>query len=257
MKTIILAGGFGTRFSELTESMPKPMIKVGSKPIIWHVMSIYASYGFNDFVIALGYKGELIKEFFLNYKKYNSDFSINLKSGETNFLDKPDVDWNLSLIDTGLNTLTGGRLKLLKEIVGNNTFMLTYADGVANIDINKLLDFHKSHGKMVTLTAVRPNARFGELEIRDDQVIKFEEKPQLQDGWINGGFFVIEPEFFELLGEKDTMLERKPLENAVKKGQLMTYKHNGFWQCMDSKRDHEVLQSLYREDNKSPWALTS
>ncbi len=251
MKTIILAGGFGTRFSEYTEFIPKPLIHIKDKPILWHIMKSYAQYGHKEFYIALGYKGEKIKSYFLNYKILNSDFSIDLNSGDIAEFKKNNDDWKISLIDTGEKTLTGGRAKRVKKFFEDETCMLTYGDGLSDVDINKLIEFHKNHGKMVTMTAVRPTARFGELEIKKNVVTRFDEKPQLHDGWINGGFFIIEPEFFNLISDQD-MLERAPLKKAVNMGELMCYQHEGFWQCMDSKRDHELLESLC-EGGTFPW----
>ena len=252
MKTIILAGGFGTRISEHTSLIPKPMIKINNKPIIWHVMKIYSQQSFNDFHIALGYKADVIKEYFLNYRTLNSDFKIDLKNGDIEII-KPDIlDWKITLLNTGLNTMTGGRLKRFKNLINDDQFFLTYGDGVSNINIKKLLDFHNSHNKMITLTAVRPTARFGELKLDGDEVVEFEEKPQLQDGWINGGFFVINKEFFDLIENDETLLEREPLEKAVKLNQLMAYKHDGFWQCMDTKRDQELLEKI-SANGEAPW----
>lgn len=255
MKVVLLAGGFGTRLSEYTDLIPKPMVPIGGKPILWHVMKSYSKFGFNDFIIALGYKSEVIKDYFLNYRTLNSNFSINLSSGILQPHHVDSVDWNVTLIDTGLNTMTGGRLKRLKDYIGNETFMLTYGDGVANVDIEKLLKFHRSHGKMITMTAVRPSARFGELTINDTaEVTSFQEKPQLHNGWINGGFFIIEPAFFDLIDGDLNMLEREPLEKAVLMNQLMAYKHDGFWHCMDTKRDHELLESLWSNNKIAPWS---
>ena len=216
MKVIILAGGLGTRLSEYTDLMPKPMVTVGGKPLIWHIMNRYASFGHNDFYLALGYKSEVIKEYFLHYKTLNSDFKVNLKSGKVDpSLFKDSLDWNVTLVDTGLKSMTGGRVKRLKSFIGNEPFLLTYGDAVSNIDLNALIDFHKSHGKMVTISAVHPIARFGEMTIDADKVTSFKEKPQTKKGWINGGFFVIEPEFFELILGDETMLEHEPLEKAA------------------------------------------
>jgi glucose-1-phosphate cytidylyltransferase len=214
-------------------------------------MEIYARFGHKNFYLALGYKAELIKEYFLNYRALNSDFTINLMSGHFNPHKGVDVDWEVTLVNTGDATMTGGRVRRLSSFIGNETFMLTYGDGVANIDLDDLLSFHRSHGKMVTVTAVRPSARFGELEIMDSQVVSFQEKPQLHDGWINGGFFVVEPTFFDLIIDDSTMLERQPLEWATEKGELMAYHHKGFWHCMDTKRDLDLLEKLYAEG--APW----
>lgn len=251
MKVIILAGGLGTRLSEYTEEIPKPMVTIGGLPILTHIMNRYAKYGHKDFYLALGYKSHLIKDFFLNYSTLNSDFTVDLSSGAIQSHKNHDLDWTVTLVDTGLSTMTGGRAKQMQRYIGNQTCMLTYGDGVSDVDINQLIKFHKSHGKLATLTAVRPSARFGELSINDSTVIEFQEKPQLQEGWINGGYFVFEPEFFDLIHNDSDMLERSPLENAARMGQLMAYKHNGFWKCMDTKRDRELLESLW--SHNAPW----
>ena len=251
MKVFILAGGLGTRLSEFTGLIPKPMIKVGGKPILWHIMQTFASFNHKDFYIALGYKSEVIKEFFLNYRALNSDFTIDLKSGNITSDQKDFTDWRVTLLNTGDNTMTGGRAKRMANFANNETIMLTYGDGVADIDINKLLSFHKSHKKMITMTAVRPAARFGELKLDGNHGVSFEEKPQMNDGWVNGGYFVIEPAFFNLIDGDSTLLEREPLERAVSMGELMAYRHEGFWQCMDTKRDHELLESLWTQG--APW----
>lgn len=254
MKVVILAGGLGTRLSEETVVKPKPMVEIGGKPILWHIMNIYSSHGFNEFVIALGYKGEVIKEYFLNYYNHNSDLTIFLKTGEVKASKNCYRDWIVHLIDTGLDSMTGGRLHRLKEKLQDETFMLTYGDGVSNIDINKLLEFHKSHGKIATVTAVRPSARFGGMKFNGDRVIEFTEKPQTGEGWINGGFFVFEPKVFDYLHGDDAILEREPLENLAKDGQLIAYKHEGFWQCMDTMRDKQLLEKLW-ESGKAPWKI--
>lgn len=251
MKVIILAGGFGTRLSEYTDAIPKPMAKIGDKPILWHIMKIFEHHALNDFVLALGYKNEIIKEYFSKYSLLNSDFSIDLKSGNMEMHQVQSEDWNVTLVDTGLNTMTGGRIKRLKDFVGNQTFMVTYGDGVGNIDIKNLIKFHKSHKKLATVTAVRPQARFGELEIVDDCVKSFKEKPQLDQGWINGGFFVLEPEVFDLISDDSVMFERQPLEELSSEENLMAYKHHGFWKCMDTKRDLEILNDLW--NTNPPW----
>ena len=251
MKVIILAGGFGTRLSEYTDAIPKPMAKIGDKPILWHIMKIFEHHALNDFVLALGYKNEIIKEYFSKYSLLNSDFSIDLKSGNMEMHQVQSEDWNVTLVDTGLDTMTGGRIKRLKDFVGNQTFMVTYGDGVGNIDIKNLIEFHKSHKKLATVTAVRPQARFGELEIVDDCVKSFKEKPQLDQGWINGGFFVLEPEVFDLISDDSVMFERQPLEELSSDENLMAYKHHGFWKCMDTKRDLEILNDLW--NTNPPW----
>ena len=253
MKVILLAGGLGTRLAEYTDMIPKPMVPLGGKPIIWHIMKTYANFGHKDFYVALGYKAEVIKEYFLNYRSMNADFTVDLASGLVSSRQLDTVDWKVTLVNTGGQTMTGGRTKRMKSFIGNETCMLTYGDGVADIDLDALLKFHRNHGKMVTVSAVRPVARFGELEINNERVSSFKEKPQLQDGWINGGQFVFEPEFFDLIAGDNTLLEREPLEQAVQAGELMAYKHEGFWQCMDTKRDHELLESLWSKG--APWAL--
>jgi len=250
-EVIILAGGFGTRLSEYTDTIPKPMAKIGDKPILWHIMKIFEHHALNDFVLALGYKNEIIKEYFSKYSLLNSDFSIDLKSGNMEMHQVQSEDWNVTLVDTGLDTMTGGRIKRLKDFVGNQTFMVTYGDGVGNIDIKNLIKFHKSHKKLATVTAVRPQARFGELEIVDDCVKSFKEKPQLDQGWINGGFFVLEPEVFDLISDDSVMFERQPLEELSSEENLMAYKHHGFWKCMDTKRDLEILNDLW--NTNPPW----
>ena len=252
MKVIILAGGFGTRISEHTETIPKPMIQVGDKPILNHIMNIFSNYGHNDFYFALGYKAKKVKEYFSNYHLLNSDFTINLNNGDVTQHQKTSIPWRVTLIDTGLNTLTGGRVKRIQPYIKDNTFLLTYGDGLSDVDINALVKFHETHGKMVTMTAVRPTARFGELELDGDKVSLFKEKPQMHEGWINGGFFVINSKFFDLIGGDNIMLEREPLERVASMGELMAFKHNGFWQCMDTKRDHELLEKLWKSDD-CPW----
>lgn len=252
MKVVILAGGFGTRLSEYTENTPKPMVQIGGKPIIWHIMQHYAKFGFNDFVIALGYRAQDIREYFLKFNSLNSDFTVDLSSGEVNWLGSSSPEWKVTLVDTGLESLTGTRLKMLTPHL-NNRFMLTYGDGLSDVDLKKLIYFHESHGKQVTMTAVRPPARFGELEISQGQVHSFDEKPQLQSGWVNGGFFVIEPDFLRQIPDSNVMLERGPLQSAASRGELMAFEHEGFWQCMDNKRDKESLDSLWAS-GQAPWA---
>ena len=253
MKTVVLCGGLGTRLSEETTVKPKPMVEIGTRPILWHVMQIYQSYGFEDFALALGYKGEIIKEYFLNYHARCSDITVNISNGQVEYLTRRSENWRIDLIDTGERTLTGGRLLRLKDRMrGSGTFMVTYGDGVADVDIKKLVEYHKRHGKVATVTAVRPSARFGGVTIDNGQVVRFEEKPQSGEGWINGGFFVFEPAVFNYLIDDFTVLEREPLENLVREGQLMAYQHSGFWQCMDTVRDKDVLQSLWN-NGKAPW----
>ena len=253
MKVIFLAGGFGTRLAEFTDVVPKPMVPVGGKPILWHIMQTYSHFGHKDFYVALGYKADVIKDYFLNYRPLNSDFTVDLATGNVKAHQIAPVDWRITLVNTGDSTMTGGRVKRLRPFIGNETCMVTYGDGVADINLDALLDFHRSHGKMITVSAVRPAARFGELELDGSQVLSFQEKPQLHEGWINGGFFVFEPEFFDLIEGDSTLLEREPLEKAALAGELMAYRHNGFWHCMDTKRDHELLESLWAKG--APWAF--
>ena len=254
MKVIILAGGFGTRLSEYTELIPKPMVLVGGKPILWHVIQRYASFGHKDFYIALGYKSEIIKEYFLKFNSINSDFSIDMYSGELKTHNNNSLDWKVTLVDTGQDSMTGGRVKRMQPYIGDEPFMLTYGDGVADINVDALVKFHENHGKMVTVTAVHPVARFGELTIDGDYVKSFKEKPQVTRGWINGGFFVCQPNFFDLIKDDQTVLEAEPLEQTASMGELMAYKHEGFWQCMDTKRDKDLLEELW-STNKAPWKI--
>ena len=252
MKIIILAGGFGTRLSEYTESIPKPMVLIGGKPILWHIMQRYAYYGHKDFYIALGYKAEIIKEYFLTFSATNSDCSLDLASGRVEIFNTDGMDWKVTLVDTGQDSMTGGRVKRMQPFIGDEPFMLTYGDGVADIDIHALETFHNNHGKMVTVTAVHPVARFGELELDGECVKSFQEKPQVTSGWINGGYFICQPKFFDLIKNDTTILERDPLENSAKRNELMAYKHNGFWQCMDTKRDKDFLENLWK-NKEAHW----
>ena len=251
MKVVLLCGGYGTRLGEETQLKPKPMVEIGGKPILWHIMKIFEKHDIQDFQLALGYKADIIKDYFLKYNSLNNDFSVNLKSGKIEFNDIINENWSINLIDTGLNTMTGGRLLRLKESLKNEeTFMLTYGDGVSNIDLTKLLQFHKSHGKIATVTAVRPPVRFGELIINtNNKVEEFAEKPQAGKGWINGGFFVFNKEIFNYLENDSIMLEREPLEKLSQTGELMAYKHHGFWQCMDTIREKEILENLWSSNN--------
>jgi len=252
MKVVILAGGYGSRLGEYTVDTPKPMVKIGGKPILWHIMKHFSLYNCQNFYLAIGYKQEVIKNYFLNYSILNSDFTVNLLKGSLSNIQEQE-NWNVSLIDTGRDTMTGGRLKRLKDHIGNETFLCTYGDGLSNINIKKLIQFHKSHGKMVTITAVHPIARFGELNLKGNNVYKFAEKPQTFQGWVNGGFFVMEPEFLDLIGNSDSIvLEKEPLEKVCQIGELVAYRHEGFWQCMDTKRDKDSLENLLKIGNP-PW----
>ncbi len=254
MKVLILAGGFGTRISEYTEKIPKPMVQISNLPILLHIMDIFSHYGHNDFYIALGYKGEVVKNYFKNFSLLNKDFKVNLENGQVEFIKGNNLNkrkWNVTLVDTGLNSLTGRRVKLMQPYLENETFFLTYGDGVSDIDLEKLLKFHNDNKKTLTITAVRPQARFGELEIKDELVIDFKEKPQLHQGWINGGFFVAEPRFFDYISDENIMLEREPLEKLTSIKELAAYKHDGFWQCMDTRRDKQFLEDLYKKG--APW----
>ncbi len=251
MKVIILSGGFGTRIAEYTSIIPKPMIRIGGKPIIEHIMEIYSKYGHKEFYLALGYKSEVIKEYFYNYAFLNSNFQINLKDGKVSPYEKNEKDWSINLIDTGINTMTGGRLKRLKKFIGEETFLLTYGDAVTDLNINKVLEFHKKHGRMVTVTGVRPPARFGELTINElNEVLEFKEKPNTHAGWINGGFFVMEPEFLDYIDGDESILEKEPLETIAKENQLLAFLHDGFWHCIDTKRDKDNLDKLVNSGNK-------
>lgn len=251
MKVLILCGGYGTRLSEYTDAIPKPMVQIGNRPILWHIMNIYAAFGHNDFYLALGYKSEVIKQYFLNYASLNSDFTIELDRGTLKSHQTDSVDWKVTLIDTGAHTMTGGRVKRMQQFIGDETFLVTYGDGLANININDLIDFHRDHGKMLTVSAVRPAARFGELNLTGDVVTSFIEKPQLHGGWINGGFFVVEPDFFDLIDGDQTMLERDPMERATEREQVKAFCHEGFWQCMDTKRDRDLLEKMW--EGGAPW----
>ena len=256
MKVLLLAGGFGTRLSEETDARPKPMVEIGGKPILWHIMKIYSHYGFNDFVILLGYKGYYIKEFFANYFLHRSDITIDIASGKIEILNNTSEPWRVTLLDTGLNSMTGARIKKAKKIVGDNAFMLTYGDGVANIKIDDLLKFHSSHKKIVTMTSAQPDGRFGALEISDqDQVLQFKEKPKGDGSWINAGFFVCEPEVFDYIDDDEsTVFEQEPLMRLAQDGEIFTYKHHGFWMPMDTLRDKNKLNEMWQE-NKAEWKI--
>jgi glucose-1-phosphate cytidylyltransferase len=256
MRTIILAGGFGTRLAEETDSRPKPMIEIGNRPILWHIMQHYARYWFTDFVVALGYKSEIVKRYFQEYSQLAGSMSVNLTRGEITRHEPPGEDWVVHLIDTGLSTNTGGRVKRVVDWVAADTFMLTYGDGVSDIDLQALLRFHRSHGKIATVSAVRPPARFGGLEFDGDMVSNFTEKPQTGEGWINGGFFVFEPAVFDLIGGDSDSLELDVLPRLVGHNQLAAYRHHKFWQCMDTLRDKRYLESLWQE-GRAPWRASA
>ncbi|MBW2514728.1 MAG: glucose-1-phosphate cytidylyltransferase [Deltaproteobacteria bacterium] len=255
MKIAILAGGVGTRLVEETEIMPKPMVEIGGKPILWHIMMHYGVYGFKDFVVALGYKGHVIKKYMIDYSTLNSNIMVDLQSGEVKKHDVHPHDWTVQLIDTGIDSLTGTRIKKLAPYLGEETFMMTWGDGVSDVDLDKLLAFHKSHGKIATMTAVRPTARFGHLQIEGSKIVEFSEKPQTREGWINGAFFVLEPKVFEYIDDHENVQwEKAPLENLAQDGQLMAYKHESFWQCMDTLRDKKLLEELWESGN-APWKV--
>ncbi|HRN67048.1 MAG TPA: glucose-1-phosphate cytidylyltransferase [Promineifilum sp.] len=253
MKVGILAGGHGTRLAEETEIKPKPMVEIGGRPILWHIMMHYSCYGYDNFVVALGYKGEVIKRYMVDYCSLNSNLTVNLKAGRVDTHGNEGIqDWTVELIDTGLNTMTGGRIKRLQPYMNNETFMLTWGDGVSTVDLDKLLAFHRNHGRLITMTAVRPPARYGHMEFDGDRIREFTEKPQTAEGWINGAFFVAEPQVFDYIDGDDTQFEKEPLERLAADGELMAYRHEGFWQCMDTRRDKYVLEKLWESGN-APW----
>ena len=252
MKAVILAGGLGTRISEESYLKPKPMIEVGGMPILWHIMKIYSHYGINDFIICAGYKQHVIKEFFRNYTLHNSDITFDLSNNKTILHKDNSEPWKVTVVDTGLDTMTGGRVKRIKDYIGNETFLLTYGDGVSDVDIGKLVEFHKSHGKIATLTAVHPEGRFGVLNLDGDIIKTFGEKIESRRDWINGGFMVLEPKIIDYIEGDSTTLEQEPLGRLSNENQLMAYKHPGFWQCMDTMRDKQKLEDLWKSGNP-PW----
>lgn len=254
MKAIILAGGLGTRLQEETGVKPKPMVEIGGQPMLWHIMKIYSHFGVNDFAIAMGYKADVIRSYFLNYYYHHCNLSINLKSGNINPVDGAAEDWNVFLADTGSTTQTGGRLKRLANWIGRETFLFTYGDGVADINIHQLLDFHRKHGKLATVTAVRPPSRFGGIVLEGSNVKDFIEKPQIGEGWINGGFFVLEPDVLEYIADDEMPFEKYPMEKLAADGQLMAYQHEGYWQCMDTIRDMQHLENLWLSGS-APWKV--
>ncbi len=254
MKVVLLAGGLGTRLSEETDIKPKPMIEIGGKPILWHIMKIYSHFGFNEFIVCLGYKGYIIKEYFANYFLHQSDVTIDTSNNSLEIHNSSSENWKITLVDTGKDTMTGGRIKRIQKYTNNETFMLTYGDGVGNVDISALLKFHRENKKMVTLTAVQPKGRFGGLGLEDNLVTNFEEKPQGDGSWVNGGFFVCEPDIFNFLENDTTIWERSPLENIAKQQQMTAFKHKGFWRPMDTLRDKIELNQLW-DNNQAEWKL--
>jgi glucose-1-phosphate cytidylyltransferase len=254
MKVGILAGGLGTRLSEETTIKPKPMVEIGGRPILWHIMQIYSAHGFNEFVVALGYKGSAIKDYFLDYRLRASSLTVDLMAGTVICHPCEMEPWKVHLLDTGLNTQTGGRVKRLAQFAGQEPFMLTYGDGVADVDLQRLLEFHRQHGKLATITAARTPARFGALYLQGDLVSAFAEKPPIGEGWINGGFFVLEPEVADYIHDDQTVFEREPLERLAREGQLAAYRHEGFWHCMDNLRDVQLLEGLWAQ-GQAPWKM--
>ena len=254
MKTIILAGGLGTRLTEETGLRPKPMVEIGEKPILWHIMSCYSAFGYREFAIALGYKGEYIKDYFLNFYSRNNSLTIQLKSGETTIHQGDLPDWTVHLADTGMQTETGGRLRRMADWIGDGPFMMTYGDGLSDVNIRELVAFHRAHGRLATVTAVRPPSRFGGLEFDGDRVVAFSEKPQTGEGWINGGFFVLSPRVLDYIADDDTVWERGPLEALAGDGELRAYRHDGFFQPMDTIREKNFLQRLW-DTGQAPWKV--
>jgi len=254
MKTVILAGGLGTRLAEETVLRPKPMVEVGGRPVLWHIMNIYAAHGFKNFVVACGYKGEHIKGYFRDFCLHNADMTVDMKQGVVDIHNHRGPDWQVVLVDTGVKTQTGGRLKRLQDWLGNETFMMTYGDGVGNIHVRALVEFHRSHGHLATITAVRPPARFGGLEFDGDHVVRFSEKPQIGEGWINGGFMVLEPGVLDYIEGDETILEKRPMERLAADGQMMAYRHEGFWQPMDTLREKQLLEDLWQSGH-APWKI--
>ena len=255
MKVAILAGGVGSRIQEETELKPKPMVEIGGRPILWHIMKIYAHQGFRDFVVALGYKGDYVKRYMLEYASLAGDLTVGMRDGRVEMHGNGDRDdWEVALVDTGQTTNKGGRIKRLAPYLGDETFMMTWGDGVSDIDLERLLAFHRAHGKLATLTAVRPPARFGHIELEGDVVAEFSEKPQAREGWINGAFFVLEPQVIDYIDGDDTEWEKEPLERLAADGQLMAYRHDGFWQCMDTLRERKLLEQLW-DSGRAPWKV--
>jgi len=256
MKVVILAGGFGTRISEESHLKPKPMIEIGERPILWHIMKTYSYYGFNDFIICLGYKGYCIKEYFAHYFLYESDVTFDFRNSHNEYIHNHTAEpWKVTLVNTGIETMTGGRIKRIKEYLGNETFMLTYGDGVSDVNINELLDFHKKHGKLATVTATQPSGRYGAIELTGGNIVSgFQEKPKGDGAWVNAGFFVMEPKVLDYIEGDSTILEKEPMENLARDNELLAYKHSGFWQPMDTMRDKTALENLWQL-GKAPWKL--
>lgn len=254
MKAVILAGGFGTRISEESHLRPKPMIEIGGKPILWHIMKIYSHYGINDFVICLGYKGYMIKEYFANYFLHMSDVTFDMSSNQMHVHHKSAEPWKVTLVDTGESSMTGGRLRRVREYLDDDAFCFTYGDGVADVDIGKLVEFHRTHGKLATVTAIQPPGRYGALAMDGDAVLGFQEKPKGDGGWINGGFFVLSPKVLDYIDSDDSTWEQEPLITLAEQGQLLAYKHEGFWQAMDTLREKNLLEDLW-QSKTAPWKV--
>ncbi|CAN5828594.1 MAG: glucose-1-phosphate cytidylyltransferase [Gemmatimonadetes bacterium] len=254
MKTVILAGGLGSRLAEETVIRPKPMVEIGGRPVLWHIMNLYAAHGFNDFVVACGYKGEMIKEYFSNFHLHNADLCIRLRDGKVELHNNRGPDWRVTLVDTGFSTSTGGRIKRLGPWLENEPFMMTYGDGVGNVDIASIVEFHHRHKRLATITAVRPPARFGGIEFDGDRVVHFQEKPQIGEGWINGGFMVLQPEVLDYIEGDETLFEKDPLERLAADSELMAYRHDGFWQPMDTLREKHLLEELWAS-GEAPWKI--
>jgi glucose-1-phosphate cytidylyltransferase len=254
MKTVILAGGLGSRLSEETALRPKPMVEIGGKPVLWHIMNIYAVQGFTEFVVAAGYKAEYIKDYFLNFYAINNDLTIDLATGQTTIHDGNQPNWKVHIVDTGLYTQTGGRIKRLQRWLSDGTFMLTYGDGLSDIDLQALLAFHRAHGRLATVTTVRSPARFGRIKFEGEHIVEFYEKPQHSEGWINGGFFVLEPGIFDYIGGDDSIWERDPVERLAHDGQLVGYRHDGFWSCMDTLKEKNMLEEAWNA-GRAPWKI--
>lgn len=255
MEVVILAGGLGTRLSEYTDKIPKPMVPIGGRPILWHIMQRYAQYGYKSFVIALGYKGDLIKEYFLRFSQLTSNFTVDLKDGTVDLLSESTADWKVTLVDTGEDTATGGRLRKIRDYVRGDRFMLTYGDGVSDIKIDELVRFHDSCRSLATVTAVRPPTRFGEISLSGDRVTRFAEKPQMDGGWISGGYFVLDKKVLDLIESDDEMFERRALETLANQHELSAYRHEGYWQCMDTKRDLVTLEEIWKKETEAPWMV--